>query len=86
MKFCPYCGLAHERKARACCVEHGRKLGGKTAAVTTARRRAVRAIMVAAQDELRHRTKWRQIALGVNEGPNLQRIFGLDLPAPMQRR
>lgn len=50
------------------------------------RNRAVRSIMVGQQVLLKHRTKWRNVAMGRNEGANLATIFDMDMPPVMKRR
>lgn len=86
MKFCTYCGIEHERRGRACSEYCERKTRNSKAAVTMGRNRAVRSIMVGQQTLLRHRTRWRNVAMGRGEGTNLANIFEMDMPPVMKRR
>lgn len=50
------------------------------------RSRAVRSVMVGQQVLVRHRTRWRNVAMGRSEGTNLAAIFDMDMPPVMRRR
>lgn len=71
--------VMHERKARACSDEHERKIRGRAGAVTQGRNRAMRRLLTQAQLLLRHKRRWRNVAMGVEEETNLGEIFGEQL-------
>lgn len=79
-KHCPYCGVAHENRGRACCVEHERKIRAHVGVITAGRNRARKRTLAASQKRVLHRTRWRNIAMGRDVAKNLQAIFGDKAP------
>lgn len=86
MNRCPYCLHPHAGRGRACSEWCEQKIRGLKSSVTGGRTRAIRKILTADLTRCRHRTWWREVAMGRNEGHYVQRIFELDLPAPFVRR
>lgn len=79
-KHCPYCGVAHDNRGRACCAEHERKIRAHKGAVTAGRNRARKRLLAAQQKRVLHRTRWRSIAMGRDVAKNLSAIFGDKAP------
>lgn len=77
-KFCPYCGRTHENRGRACSDWCERKIRGWKQSVTGGRTRAVKRVLTEAQRQVKHRTRWRNVAMGRNAETELMRIFNVD--------
>lgn len=75
-KHCPYCGIAHGRRARACSQWCERRIAGHKSSVTGGRTRAMKRIMRTIQKRERHRGKWRQVAMAADPSQLVLAIFG----------
>lgn len=77
-KWCPYCGLPHSRRARACSDYCERKIRSWKQSCTAGRNRVIRKVMAGQQKAAQHKQRWRNVAMGRDAKANLLAIFDVE--------